>query len=145
MNKFIGIGRLTAEPDIRYSQGEKATCIARFNLAIDRKIKTENGQNADFISCIAFGKTGEFIEKYFRKGSKAVVEGRLQSGSYEKDGVKHYTTDVVVENVEFGESKKESSGFSQIDAPIEIEEDDAMPGFMNIPTDEELPFGKVSR
>ena len=142
MNNVILMGRLTRDPDIRYSQGEKPTCIARFTLAVDRRFKREgDDQTADFISCVAFGKTGEFLEKYGKKGIKFVTEGRIQTGSdTNKDGQTVYTTDVVVEQVEFAESKKVSDGNvggsqSQNAAPA----DD---GFMNVPDeiDEELPF-----
>ena len=106
MNKVILIGRLTREPELRYSQSGD-TAIVHFGLAVNRKYKQDGGQDADFPSVVAFGKTAEFIDKYFSKGSKIVVEGRLQTGSYtDKDGNKHYTTDVVAEAVEFAESKK---------------------------------------
>ena len=95
MNKVIEIGRLTKDPDIRYSQGANTTCIARYTLAVDRKFKQEGQPNADFINCIAFGKLGEFAEKYLHKGTKIAVTGRIQTGSYtNKDGQKVYTTDV---------------------------------------------------
>lgn len=104
MNKTILVGRLTKDPETRQS-GDKV--VTRFTLAVDRKYKTDGGQSADFISCVAFGKTAEFIEKYFRKGVKIALDGRIQTGSYtDKDGVKHYTTDVVAESVEFAESKR---------------------------------------
>ena len=106
MNKVILIGRLTREPELRYSQSGD-TAIVHFGLAVNRKYKQDGGQDADFPSVVAFGKTAEFIDKYFSKGSKMVVEGRLQTGSYtDKDGNKHYTTDVVAEAVEFAEIKK---------------------------------------
>ena len=136
MNKVILMGRLVADPEVRYSQGENATCIARYRLAVDRKIKREGEPDADFISCVAFGRNGEFAEKYFHKGMKVAVEGRIQTGSYtNKDGVKVYTTDIVVESQEFCESK----GSGQ--APQTTTQTDA-DGFMNIPDglDEELPF-----
>ena len=143
MNKVILMGRLTRDPDARYSQGEQAMAIARFTLAVDRRFKRDNEQQADFISCVAFGKTGEFIEKYAHQGTKLVVEGRIQTGSYtNKDGVKVYTTDVVVENCEFAESKAAASqneGKYQASRPEPTSED----GFMNIPDgveDEGLPF-----
>lgn len=106
MNKVILVGRLTKDPDVRYSQGENTTAIARYNLAVDR-IGAKDGQpSADFISCIAFGKNGEFAEKYLHKGMKIAVEGRIQTGSYtNNDGQKVYTTDVVIERHEFCESK----------------------------------------
>ena len=109
MNKVILMGRLTRDPEVRYTQGDNASAVARFSLAVDRRFKKDGEQTADFINCVAFGKTGEFIEKYGRKGTKFVVEGRIQTGSYtNKDGQKVYTTDVVVEQVEFAESKSSS-------------------------------------
>ena len=114
MNKVIEIGRLTKDPDIRYSQGANTTCIARYTLAVDRKFKQEGQPNADFINCIAFGKLGEFAEKYLRKGIKIAVTGRIQTGSYtNKDGNTVYTTDVVVEEQEFCESKSQSNSQPQ--------------------------------
>ena len=105
MNKVILMGRLTRDPEVRYSQGEQATAIARYTLAVDRRFKRDGDQTADFIGCVAFGKLGEFAEKYLRKGTKVVVTGRIQTGSYtNKDGQKVYTTDVVVEECEFAES-----------------------------------------
>lgn len=138
MNKVILMGRLTRDPDIRYSQGEKSTAVARYALAVDRKFKRDGEASADFINCIAFGKNGEFAEKYLRKGTKIVVVGRIQTGSYtNKDGQKVYTTDVVVEEHEFAESKK-SAGESLPPATSHTDKD----GFMNIPDgiDEGLPF-----
>ena len=107
MNKVTLIGRLTRDPDIRYTQGQNGQiCVARYTLAVDRRRRTEGEQNADFISCVAFGRSGEFADKYFRKGIKIAVTGRLQTGSYiNKDGVKVYTTDVVIEDQEFCESR----------------------------------------
>ena len=114
MNKVIEIGRLTKDPEIRYSQGANATCIARYTLAVDRKFKQEGQPNADFINCIAFGKLGEFAEKYLHKGVKIAVVGRIQTGSYKnKDGNTVYTTDVVVEEQEFCESKSQSNSQPQ--------------------------------
>lgn len=135
MNKWHGIGRLTRDPEVRYSQGESATAIARYTLAVDRRFKREGEQEADFINCVAFGKNGEFAEKYLHKGMKIAVTGRIQTGSYEKDGVKHYTTDIVVEEHDFCESK--GSGSNSAPAP-QVDEN----GFINIPDgiDEELPF-----
>ena len=109
MNKIILMGRLTKDHEVRYSQGEKPMAIARYTLAVERKFKRDGEPNADFINCIAFGKNGEFAEKYLHKGIKILVEGRIQTGSYtNKDGVKVYTTDVVVEICEFAESKNAS-------------------------------------
>jgi single-strand DNA-binding protein len=141
MNKVILIGRLTNDPEVKYTQGENAMAIARYSLAVDRKFKKEGEQTADFIRCVAFGRNGEFAEKYLKKGTKIAVEGRIQTGSYDgKDGNKVYTTDIVVEAHEFCESKQGSvaDGLSKINAPIETDSD----GFMNIPDvpDEELPF-----
>ena len=148
MNKVILMGRLTRDPEVRYSQGENAMAIARYTLAVDRR-QSRNNQNgeqtADFIQCVAFGRSGEFAEKYFRKGMKVLVTGRIQTGSYtNKDGQRVYTTDVVVEDQEFAESKNASQnngggGFAPADRPSPS---DAGDGFMNIPEgiDEELPF-----
>jgi single-strand DNA-binding protein len=148
MNKVILMGRLTRDPEVRYSQGESAMAIARYTLAVDRRMNRSNAggdqQTADFIQCVAFGRSGEFAEKYFRKGLKVVVTGRIQTGSYtNKDGQRVYTTDVVVEDQEFAESKAASQnnggGFAPADRPSPS---DAGDGFMNIPEgiDEELPF-----
>ena len=134
MNKVILIGRLTKDPEIRRS----SITVARFNLAVDRRFKREGEATADFISCVAFGKTAEFIEKYIRKGTKICVEGRIQTGSYEKDGVKHYTTDIVVENVEFAESKMASAAGDDTPQPAPVDSDE----FMTVPDDiaDKLPF-----
>lgn len=153
MNKVIMIGRLTRDPDIRYTQGQDQMCIARFTLAVDRKGRRQEGQqNADFPSCVAFGKAGEFIEKWIKKGTKIAVTGRLQTGSYtNRDGIKVYTTDVVCEDVEFAESKaagsaRQNGGNGQAQSgaytPTPAEGDAGYDGFMNIPDgiDEELPF-----
>ena len=146
MNKVILMGRLTREPEIRYSQGENASAVARYTLAVDRRFKRQGEQDADFISCVSFGKTAEFIERYLHQGTKVVVCGRIQTGSYvNKDGQKVYTTDVVAEEVEFAESKAASSahtdnGYQPVSRP---EPSQAVgDGFMNIPDgiDEELPF-----
>lgn len=136
MNKVISMGRLTREPEIRYSQGDKPVAVARYTLAVNRKYKNNGQEEADFISCISFGKTAEFAEKYLHQGTKIVVSGRIQTGSYmNKDGQKVYTTDVVVEEVEFAESKSSSA---QRPEPSQAAGD----GFMSIPDgiDEELPF-----
>ena len=143
MNKVILMGRLTRDPEVRYSQGENSTAVARFSLAVDRRFARQGDeQSADFINCVAFNKTAEFIERFGHKGTKFVVEGRIQTGSYtNKDGQKVYTTDVVVENVEFAESKgSESNGGGFQSAPSAQPAADT--GFMNIPDgiDEELPF-----
>lgn len=144
MNKVILMGRLTRDPEVRYSQGEQATAVARYTLAVDRRFKRDGDQTADFIGCVAFGKLGEFAEKYLRKGTKVAITGRIQTGSYtNRDGQKVYTTDVVVEECEFAESKNaagEHSGFTPSDRPSPSSA--AGDGFMNIPDgiDEELPF-----
>ena len=138
MNRVILCGRLVRDPDIRYSQGQNSMCVAKFTLACDRRYKKENEQTADFISCIAFGKTGEFIEKYVIKGTKIMVEGRWQTGSYtNKEGQKIYTNDCVIDGVEFAESKKTAA--DEPTTPPPAPDDD----FMNIDTgiDEEMPFG----
>lgn len=139
MNKVILMGRLTRDPEVRMS-GD--TAVARFSLAVDRRFKKDGDQTADFINCVAFGKTGEFVEKYGRKGTKFVVEGRIQTGSYtNKDGQKVYTTDVVVEQVEFAESKNTSGDSNSTGNTSNTTSDDM--SFMNIPDnveDEGLPF-----
>lgn len=137
MNKVIEIGRLVKDPDIRYSQGANTTCVARYTLAVDRKFKQEGQPNADFINCIAFGKLGEFAQKYLHKGVKIAVTGRIQTGSYKnKDGNTVYTTDVVVEEQEFCESKSQSNS-----QPQPTPSNDNL--FMSIPDnldDSSLPF-----
>ena len=140
MNKVILMGRPTKNPEVRYSQGEKSTAIARYTLAVDRRFKRDGDQTADFINCIAFGKSAEFAEKYFHKGTKVVVTGRIQTGSYtNKDGQKVYTTDVVVEDQEFAESKATSQQNQKPNNSAPVTDGD---GFMNIPDgiDEEMPF-----
>ena len=143
MNKVILMGRLTRDPEVRYSQGEQATAIARYTIAVDRRFRRDgDGQTADFIGCVAFGRQGEFAEKYFRKGTKVLITGRIQTGSYtNREGQKVYTTDVVVEEQEFAESKGSRSGSSQQNVPQQSP-DVGSDGFMNIPDgiDEELPF-----
>lgn len=145
MNKVILMGRLTRDPEVRYSSGDNQMAIARYSLAVDRRGRREgnDGQTADFINCVAFGRAGEFAEKYFHKGIKVLVTGRIQTGSYtNKDGQKVYTTDVIIEEQEFAESKSASDnvgGFAPADRPSPSSAGD---GFMNIPDgiDEELPF-----
>ena len=142
MNSVVLMGRLTKDPDVRYTQGQQPTCIARYSLAVDRKTKDANGnRQADFINCVAFGKSGEFAEKYLHKGMKVCIRGRIQTGSYAKqDGTKVYTTDVVVEEQEFCESKA-ANDTAQNTAPRQ-QDNSAIDGFMSIPDgiDEELPF-----
>lgn len=150
MNKVILMGRLTRDPDIRYSQNDSSMAIARYTIAVDRRTSRNNGgddQNtADFISCVAFGRNAEFAEKYLKKGTKIALEGRIQTGSYtNKDGQRIYTTDVVVENTEFAESKNASgAGGASYSAPSSSDGQGAAPSgdFMNIPEgiEEELPF-----
>ena len=135
MNKVILMGRLTKDPAVRYTQGEKPMAIARYALAVNRAIKREKEPEADFINCVAFGKAAEFAEKYFRQGMRVVISGRIQTGSYTNtDGKKVYTTDVVVEEQEFAESKQKGQQ-STMTAP-------SADGFQNIPDglEEELPF-----
>ncbi len=119
MNKVILMGRLTRDPDVRYTQGDNTMCVARYTLAVDRRFNrrdNNDGNNADFISCVAFGKSGEFAERYLHKGTKIAVSGRLQTGSYtNKDGQRVFTTDVVIEDQEFAESRNAQAangGFS---------------------------------
>ena len=143
MNKVILMGRLTRDPEVRYSQGEKVSAIARFSLAIDRKYRQEGQPSTDFISCLALGKNGEFAEKYLRKGIKIAVVGSWQTGSYtNKDGNKVYTNECLVENFEFAESKS-SAGYDGGSVPAgRPSPSQASDGFMNIPggIEEELPF-----
>ena len=142
MNSVQLTGRLTRDPDVRYTDG--GLSIVRFTLAVNRIYKKENGPEADFINCVAFGRSAEFIEKYFSKGKKMDINGRIQTGSYtDKDGIKRYTTDVVVENAEFGESKGSGGNVGyQGDAPSPDNASAYDDGFVNVPEglDEELPF-----
>lgn len=134
MNKVILMGRLTRDPEVRYTQGDEPVAIARYNLAVDRKYKKEGEQTADFVSCVAFGKNGQFAEKYFHKGMKIAITGRIQTGSYtNQKGDKVYTTDIVVEEHYFAESKGDSQPKAQ-------PEPDS--GFMSVPDgiENDLPF-----
>ena len=168
MNKVVLMGRLTRDPEVRYTQGENSMCIARYTLAVDRRFSRNNndGQSADFIPCVAFGKAGEHAEKYYRKGIKVAVSGRIQTGSYtNRDGVKVYTTEVIVEDQEFAESRNASqqgggssySGGNSYGGGSSYgggnnsygggqsgsaQSSGSIDGFMNIPDgiDEELPF-----
>ena len=150
MNKVVLMGRLTRNPEVRYSQGQNGeqNAIARYTLAVDRRFKREGDeQNADFISCVAFGKQGEFAEKYLKQGTKVAISGRLQTGFYtNKEGQKVYTTDVVVEEQEFAESKNASGGNSGGNAAPAgnppAQESAPNDGFMNIPAgiENDLPF-----
>lgn len=141
MNKVILMGRLTKDPEVRYTQGSPSKCVAHYTLAVDRRFKHNENSNeptADFISCVAFNKAGEFAEKYFRKGTKIAVTGRIQTGSYTRqDGQKAYTTEVVIEEQEFAESKKDGSSSDGV-AAVPTTDD----SYMSIPDgiDEELPF-----
>ena len=142
MNRVILIGRLARDPEVRYSQGENPSAIARYSLAVDRLVKKEDAQNADFINCVAFGKQGEFAEKYLHKGMKIAIEGHIQTGSYtNKDGQKVYTTDVFIDRHEFVESKGSAGEAQKTEggsAPAASQNDD---GFIDIPDDvEDLPF-----
>ena len=170
MNKAVLVGRLTRDPEVRYSQGENATAVARYTVAVDRRFKRDGEPTADFIPCVVFGRSAEFAEKYFRQGMRVSISGRIQTGSYtnkdgvkvytteviveeqeltgsytNKDGVKVYTTEVIVEEQEFAESRAESeanrASFQQ-SAPAPAPSAPAGDGFMNIPDgiDEELPF-----
>lgn len=141
MNVVILMGRLTRDPETRYTQGESSMAVSRYTLAVDRRFKREGENGADFISCVAFGKSGEFAEKYLRKGMRITVSGRIQTGSYtNKDGIKIYTTDVVVDNQEFAQSKAENEMEAQERPhnaqPYPAEE------FMALPEgiDEDIPF-----
>ena len=137
MNKVILMGRLTRDPDVRWTQSSQPSAVARFTLAVDRRIKREGDPSADFIACVTFGKTAEFVEKYLKQGTKIAIEGRWQTGNYKnKDGITVYTNDCIVEQVEFAESKSASGQKPQQEPPTDGD------GFMNIPEgiDEELPF-----
>ena len=139
MNKVILVGRLTRDPEVRYSQGENTMAIARYTIAVNRRFKREGDPEADFIRCVVFGRAAEFAEKYFRQGLRIAISGRIQTGSYtNKEGVKVYTTEVVVEEQEFAESMAERE-HTQTPASAPESSGD---GFMNIPEgiDEELPF-----
>ena len=138
MNKVILLGRLTNDPEVKYGANNMA--IARYTLAVDRRFAKEGEQSADFINCVAFGKSGEFVERHFKKGSKILVSGRIQTGSYtNKDGVKVYTTDVIVEDQEFAESKKSDASSSGNKEKAKKQSSD----FVTVPAgseDQELPF-----
>lgn len=142
MNRVVLMGRLTKDPDVRYTQGNDPKAVARYSLAVDRKTKDASGnRQADFISCVAFGKGGEFAEKYLHKGMKICITGRIQTGSYTKqDGTKVYTTDVVVEEQEFCEKVAAQSGSGQTQTAANSQQ--AIDGFMSIPDGfaEQLPF-----
>ena len=153
MNKVILLGRLVRDPEVRYSQGDAAKAVARYTVAVDRKFKREGEPSADFISCVAFGKLAEFAEKYFSQSMRVCVSGHIQTGSYtNKDGNKVYTTDVIVEEQEFAQSKNESAGNPQTgnsvapaantNQPVPPVNTNAGNGFVDIPDgiDMDLPF-----
>ncbi len=143
MNKVILMGRLTRDPEVRYSQSESSMAIARYSLAVDRRTRRDSEQSADFIPCVAFGKAGEWAEKWLRKGIKIAITGRIQTGSYidRETGKKVYTTEVIVEEQEFAESKAAGGGNDQGQSRQQPTQDSG-DGFMNIPDsiDDELPF-----
>lgn len=145
MNRVILMGRLTRDPEVRYSQGEKIIAIAKYTLAVDRRGKKNNDSNeqqADFINCVAFDRAGEFAEKYFRQGMRVLVSGRMQTGSYtNKDGNKVYTTDVILDSQEFADSK--NIGYDSGNTSRPVPASASGNGFLNIPDgveDEDLPF-----
>ena len=139
MNRVILMGRLTRDPEVRYSSGENSMAVSRYTLAIDRAIKKQGEQSADFINCVAFSKAAEFAEKYFRQGMRVLVSGRIQTGSYtNKEGQKVYTTEVIIDTQEFADSKGENTKATS-NHSTSVDSD----GFMNIPDgvdDEGLPF-----
>ena len=146
MNKVILVGRLTRDPEVRHPQNDSQAAVTRYTLAVDRKFKRDNEPTADFIPCVVFDRSGEFAEKYFHQGMRISVSGRIQTGSYtNKDGVRVYTTEVIVEEQEFAESKAESEEnrrTTRQQAKPEETPGIAPDGFMNIPEglEEELPF-----
>ena len=143
MNKVILMGRLTRDPEVRYGAGENSTAVARYTIAVDRGFKRDGEQSADFISCVTFGRSAEFAEKYLRQGTKIVLTGRIQTGSYtNRDGQKVYTTDIVVEEQEFAENKAAASNGGQGNYSRPSAAPSDADGFMNIPDgiDDELPF-----
>ena len=143
MNKVILMGRLTRDPEVRYGTGENSTAVARYTLAVERRFKRDGEQSADFIGCVAFGRNAEFAEKYLRQGTKIVLTGRIQTGSYtNRDGQKVYTTDIVVEEQEFAENKAAASNGGQGNYSRPSAATSDADGFMNIPDgiDDELPF-----
>ena len=151
MNKVVLVGRLTRDPEVRYSQGDSSTAVARYTLAVDRRFKRDNEPSADFIPCVVFGRSGEFAEKYFRKGTKILISGRIQTGSYtNQENQRIYTTEVIVEDQEFAESKRaseEAAAAASAPAPSAPQPaaaapTDAMPMPEPLPfaEDEEIPF-----
>ena len=143
MNRVILIGRLTRDPDITFANNNEKTCIARYTLAVDRRYVKEGGQETDFIPCVCFGKSAEWADRYLRKGIKMAVTGRIQTGSYtNKDGIKVYTTDIMVEDQEFAESKSASQERQEDTSSSEPTQGKANEGFMMVDNDveDELPF-----
>lgn len=143
MNKVILMGRLTRDPEVRYGAGENSTAVARYTIAVDRRFKRGGEQSADFIGCVAFGRNAEFAEKYLRQGTKIVLTGRIQTGSYtNRDGQKVYTTDIIVEEQEFAESKTAAGNGGQNNYSRPSAATSDTDGFMTIPDgiDDELPF-----
>lgn len=139
MNKVLMMGRLVRDPEVRYSQGANATAVARFSIAVDRRFKKEGEPEADFFNCTCFGKTAEFAEKFLKQGTKIVLSGRVENDNYtDKSGNKVYGTRILVEEVEFAESKANASSAEQ--KPQNKPNTEATEGFMNVPDDEELPF-----
>lgn len=139
MNKVILMGRLTRDPEVRYTQGTTSMAVANYTLAVDRRFKKDGEASADFIRCVTFGKSAEFAEKYFRQGTKLVICGHIQTGSYtDKDGRKVYTTDVIVDEQEFAESRRAQEQENPDTHTANVDKD----GFMEIPDgiDGELPF-----
>lgn len=139
MNKVVLVGRIVRDPEVRYSQGENPTAVARYTIAVDRRFKRDGEPTADFINCVTFGKSAEFVEKYFRKGLRISISGRITTNSYtNKDGIKVYTTEVTVEEQEFAESKAESEANKTSNQQSTPSSD----VFINVPdgVDEELPF-----
>ena len=145
MNKVIMMGRLTRDPEVRYSQGANATAVARYSLAVDRRFRREGEPEADFFNCTAFGKLGEFADRFLKQGTKVLLTGRIQNDNYtDNNGVQRYSVQIMVDEVEFAESKSSSQGGGAFTQPSSIPAQPAAPsdGFMNIPEgiDEELPF-----
>ena len=139
MNKVILMGRLTRDPEVRYSQGDSASAVARYSLAVDRRFKRDGEPTADFINCVAFGRAAEFAERYLRQGTKIAVTGRIQTGSYtNKDGVKVYTTDVVADRVEFVGNKEGNGGSAAPKGGNDM--DMGIPEGFSALEDEDMPF-----
>lgn len=143
MNKVILVGRLTRDPEVRYSQGDNATAVGRYTVAVERRFKREGEPTADFISCVVFGRSAEFAEKYFRQGLRVSISGHIQTGNYvNKEGVKVYTTEVIVEEQEFAESRAEREANKSHSQTAATPGTPAGDGFTSLPDgiDDELPF-----